>query len=334
MKALKITGYGNLVNHLEFQNCPLPVVHQNDVLIEVHAASINPIDYKTVKGAARIISKLHFPAPIGFDVSGVIVDKGSTVTQFKLGDEVFARVGGDRPGTLAELIAVDASFIALKPTSVSHEEAASIPLVGLTTLQAFQMAGLKAGQKVLIHAGSGGIGSFAVQLAKNIGAEVYTTTSTKNVEWVKALGADRVFDYKTENYLDEISEVDFIYDTIGGEHTRNAFKIVKSGGAVINLTGPVIDRQSQIELGLSPLLRPVFAVMGLGIKSSIRKKKALYRFFLMEPNGAQLHQIAKLMEDGKIKAIIDSVYPFDKAIDALLYLELGHARGKVIVKVK
>lgn len=334
MKALKITGYGRLSKNLQFQECEVPEIKATDVLIEVYAASINPIDYKTVKGATRILHKLQFPSPIGFDVAGIIKEVGTQVINYKPGDAVFARVESDRPGTIAEFIAVASSVIAKKPDAISFTEAAAIPLVGLTSLQAFEMAKLKRGQKVLIHAGSGGIGSFAVQLAKYIGAEVFTTTSTNNVEWVKSLGADRVFDYTKENYLDELSDIDFVYDTIGGKHTRNAFKILKKKGAVINLTGPVIDILSQKELGISPLLRPLFFLLSLSVRKHIKRNQALYRFFLMEPNGEQLQYIANLMEKGHVNAIIDSVYTFNKAIDALLKLEQGHAKGKIVIQMK
>lgn len=334
MKALQITGYGKLTSKLRFNVCPIPEYGDHDVLIKVKAASFNPIDFKMVKGYTRILRTISFPATIGYDVAGVIVAVGLKVSQFKTGDEVFASVDYLRQGSMAEYAVTSAQTIALKPTNINFVEAAAIPLVGLTTLQAFRMARVTAGQQVLIHAGSGGVGSFAVQYAKALGAMVYTTTSTNNVRWVQALGADRVFDYTKENYLDQLSEIDFVYDTLGGKYTVEAFKILKRGGVVINLPGPYIDRQSQRELGLSPFLRPVFALLGLSIKALVRKKKAFYRFLLMDTNGNDLEQIARFIEDGKIKSVIDTVYGFDEAIRALEKLKQGHAKGKMVVSME
>lgn len=334
MKALQITGYGNLSKKLRFQECPIPEYGENDVFIKVKAASFNPIDFKMVKGYTRILRKIQFPATIGYDVAGVVQAVGSKVTRFKEGDEVFASVDYLRQGTIAEYAVSSEATFALKPSNFSFEEAATIPLVGLTTYQAFQMAKLKAGQKVLIHAGSGGVGTFAIQYAKALGAIVYTTTSTSNLSWVKQLGADHVYDYTAENYLDHLADIDFVYDTVGKHYTTEAFQVLKQGGAVINLPGLFIDRQSQLELGLSPLLRPVFALLGLRIRHLIKSKKALYRFLLMSTNGKDLEQIVRLIEAGKIKAVIDSVYKFEEAIQALEKLKKGHSKGKIVITMK
>ena len=192
MKALQITGYGDVKNNLVFSEVEKPTIKDNQVLIEIHSASVNPIDYKIIEGLLKQIRKLTFPCPIGFDVAGIVVERGSNVTNLKVGDEVYSRVPSKSPGTFAEYIAVDSDVVCLKPSNLNFSESASLPLVGLTTIQSFDKASLKSGNKVLIHAGSGGIGTFAIQYAKSKGAYVYTTTSTKNVEWVKELGADRV----------------------------------------------------------------------------------------------------------------------------------------------
>ena len=193
MKALQITGYGDIKSNLTFNEVEKPSINDNQFLVEIHAASVNPIDYKIVEGIFKNFSKLSFPAPIGFDLAGVIVEKGKNVLNFEVGDEVFSRVPSESPGTFAHYIAVDKNVVTKKPDNMNFNEASSIPLVGLTTVQSFEKAKLKSGDKVLIHAGSGGIGTFAIQYAKAKGAFVYTTTSTKNVGWVKELGADRVF---------------------------------------------------------------------------------------------------------------------------------------------
>lgn len=334
MKTLIIKKYGKLSDSLSFEDAEVPEVGENDILIDIHAASINPIDYKTVKGATRLLIPMKLPAKIGFDVSGVVIEKGAKVVSFNIGDEVFARVGGDRPGTLAEKIAVDQKFIARKPKNISHNEAASVPLVGLTTWQAFKKADLKAGQKVLIHAGSGGIGSFAIQLAKDIGATVYTTTSTKNAEWVKALGADRVIDYNKESYDDAVEDVDLVYDTLGGKHVNRSFKVLKKGGKLINLTGPIIDKEAVDQLNVNVVLRFLFWVLRFSLAPLKRRKNIEYRFFLMEPKGSHLQEIADRMEKGKIKAVIDSVFPFDESIQALEKLQTGRAKGKIVIEMK
>lgn len=334
MKALQITGYGKLSEKLQFRVCPIPDYGDDDVLIKVKAAAVNPIDYKMVQGYTRILRKIHFPASIGYDVAGVVQAVGAKVQRLKPGDEVFACVDYLRQGTIAEYAVTSAETVALKPANLNFIEAASIPLVGLTTYQSFRLGKLKAGQKILIHAGSGGVGTFAIQYAKALGAIVYTTTSTKNVAWVEGLGADRVFDYTKENYADHLSDIDFVYDSLGGHYTKDAFKILKRGGVVINLPGPFIDRQSQLELGLSPLLQPVFSLLGLRIKPFIKKKEALYRFLLMDTKGNDLEQISRFIEAGKIKAVIDSVYKFEEAILALEKLKNGRAKGKIVITME
>ena len=215
MKILQIKGYGDIKSNLSFSEIEKPTISDNQVLIEVYAASINPIDYKIVEGALKQIRKLTFPAPIGFDVSGVVIKKGNNVNHLNVGDEIYSRVPSDSPGTFSEFIAINADVVCLKPSNLDFIESSSLPLVGLTTIQSFNKANLKSGDKVLIHAGSGGIGTFAIQYAKSKGAYVYTTTSTKNVNWVKELGADRVIDYKTENYLKEFYDLSNTTDIKG-----------------------------------------------------------------------------------------------------------------------
>jgi len=333
MKALQIIGYGDVGKQLKVNNIDKPKVSDNKVLIEVHGASVNPIDYKIVQGALKQLNKLEFPAPIGFDVAGEIVEVGRNVKDFKVGDQVYSRVPTNEPGSIAEYIAVDSTVVTLKPQNVSYNEAAGFPLVGLTTIQAFNWAKLKKGDKVLIHAGSGGIGTFAIQYAKSQGAFVYTTTSTKNVKWVKELGADVVIDYKKENYLDVVKDVDIVYDTLGGDYTEDAFKVIKVGGSVASLVGP-IDKETAVELGLNPVFRFVLSFGAKKVMKAAKSKEARYKMILMSPNKEQLDKITTLVQDGKIKPIIDKTFSLDKAIDALLYQKSGRAKGKVIVQVR
>lgn len=333
MKALQITGYGDVKNNLVFSEVEKPTVKDNQVLIEIHSASVNPIDYKIIEGILKQIRKLNFPCPIGFDVAGIVVERGSNVTNLKVGDEVYSRVPSESPGTFAEYIAVDSDVVCLKPSNLNFSESASLPLVGLTTIQSFDKASLKSGNKVLIHAGSGGIGTFAIQYAKSKGAYVYTTTSTKNVEWVKELGADRVIDYKTENYLNIVNNIDIVYETLGGNYTIDAFKVIKNGGKVVSLIGNV-DKETARELELNRVFRFMLALKRMKITKQIKHKSAYYKLILMNSNGTQLNEIKKLVEDKLIKPVIDKEFSFSESIDALLYQKSGRAKGKIIIKIK
>ena len=333
MKALQITGYGDAKNNLIFSEVEKPTIKDNQVLIEIHSASANPIDYKIIEGLLKQIRKLTFPCPIGFDVAGIVVERGSNVTNLKVGDEVYSRVPSESPGTFAEYIAVDSDVVCLKPSNLNFSESASLPLVGLTTIQSFDKASLKSGNKVLIHAGSGGIGTFAIQYAKSKGAYVYTTTSTKNVEWVKELGADKVIDYKTENYLNIVNNIDIVYETLGGNYTIDAFKVIKNGGKVVSLVGDV-DKETARELKLNGVFRFMLALKRMKITKQIKHKSAYYKLILMNSNGTQLNEIKKLVEDKLIKPVIDKEFSFSESIDALHYQKSGRAKGKIIIKIK
>ena len=263
----------------------------------------------------------------------MVKDKGANVNNLKVGDEVYARVPSELPGSFAEYIAVDSEVVCLKPSNLDFYDAASLPLVGLTTIQAFDRANLKSGDKVLIHAGSGGIGTFAIQYAKTKGAYVYTTTSTKNVPWVKELGADSVIDYKEENYLDIVKDIDIVYDTLGGNYTVEAFDVIKQGGKVVSIVGE-LDEESVKELNLNVLIRFILSLKRRKITKQIKKKSAYYKMVLMKPNGAQLMDIKQLAEAQLVKPVIDKTYAFSDAIKALLYQKSGRAKGKVILKIK
>ncbi|MET6990798.1 NADP-dependent oxidoreductase [Sediminicola arcticus] len=333
MKALQIKGYGNIERNLNFNEIEKPTISDDQVLIEVYAAGINPIDYKIIEGAMKQLSKLTFPAPIGFDVSGVVIEKGIKVNHLEVGDEVYSRVPSDSPGTFAEFIAVVANVVSLKPANLDFNEASSLPLVGLTTIQSFDKANLKFGDKILIHAGSGGIGTFAIQYAKSKGAYVYTTTSTKNVSWVKELGADRVIDYKTENYLDIVKDIDIVYDTLGGNYTLEAFDVIKKGGKVVSLNGEV-DKETAKELKLNGIIRFILSLKRRKITKRIKDKSAYYKLILMQPNGKQLADITKLAEAKLIRPVIDKKFLFSESIEALQYQKSGRVKGKITIKMK
>lgn len=326
MKALQIIKYGAINESLSINEVAKPSVTPSDILVEVKAAGLNPIDYKLVKGNLKEMVPLHFPSTIGFDISGVVVDKGADVGNFEIGDEVYARVPQEQMGTVTEYVAINSDVVAKKPSNSSFEEAAGLPLAGLTAIQALERVGLKENDRVLIHAGSGGVGSFAIQYAKFKGAIVYTTTSTKNVDWVKALGADRVIDYKTEDYKTIAKNLDIVFDTLGDEYTHEAFEIIEEGGRVTTIVGPP-DQETAKQMGMSDYEMPE------ELSKLIEKKSASYKLTWMQPNGEQLKSISKMVEDGEIKPIVDLIYAFEDGIDAYEYIATGRAQGKVIISI-
>jgi len=334
MKSLMITKYGDINSSLEEQDIPKPLVEANQILIRTYSSSFNPIDHMIVKGDYKAMGKVSFPAGIGRDVSGIVEEVGKNVRKFKIGDKVYSRINESFVGTMAEYVLSNVKDTALIPSNLSFDESASIPLVGLTTYQALvDIAKLSKGENVLIHAGSGGIGTFAIQLAKHLGANVTTTTSTKNISFVKELGADKVIDYTSQNYLDEGAAFDVVYDTLGGNHTMDSFKVLKDGGRVVSIKGTV-DSITAKQLGLNKLIQMIIAFQARKVFKAASKMNASYRFLYMSPNGEQLKKIAKLYESGAIKPIIDKTYKFSESIQALEYLSKGHAKGKVVVKIR
>jgi alcohol dehydrogenase len=332
MRAFVLTGYGVMPDNVRLTEIPDPVAGSGKVLIEIHAASLNPIDFKTVHGDLKRISKYKLPRPFGFDASGMVISVGAGA-RFKPGDAVYVRASRDTIGTFAEQIALPENLVALKPSTISHLEAASLPLVGLTTLQGFARAGARADQRILIHAGSGGVGTFAVQYARHLGLHVTSTTSSKNADFVKSLGADRVIAYDRENYLEQGGDYDIVYDTLGGAFTVDAFKVVKRGGVVISLSGPP-DRDFARREGAGLLVRVAVWLMGRKVYAASAKAGAAYCWFFTEPSGDQLRDIATLVDSGAIRPMIDREFAFEQLPAALIYLEAGRARGKVVLKVR
>ncbi|MFT6960095.1 MAG: NADPH:quinone reductase-like Zn-dependent oxidoreductase [Polaribacter sp.] len=326
MKVLQITKYGELKNGLSFNETAKPIINASDVLIETKAAGLNPIDYKLVNGHLKEIVALNLPNTIGFDLSGVVVEKGAEVTKFEIGDVVYARVPQNQMGTVAAYVAVASKVISKKPDNISFEEAASLPLVGLTSIQALERVGLKENDRILIHAGSGGVGSFAIQYAKAKGAYVFTTTSTKNVDWVKALGADCVIDYKKEDYKTIVSEIDIVFDTLGGDYTLEALHLIKVGGKVTSIAG-ALDEETAGIMGIEGYKLPE------NLAKVIKKKSANYKLTWMQPDGAQLDAISTMVKNGEIKPVIDATYSFEDGIEAYSYLATGSAKGKVIIRM-
>jgi NADPH:quinone reductase-like Zn-dependent oxidoreductase len=327
MKALQIIKYGEIKKSLVFNEVIKPSIQANDVLIEVKAAAINPIDKLVVLGYLQEMLPLPLPSTSAYDVSGIVVEKGNEVSNFEIGDLVYSRVPQEQMGTLAEFVAVNSVAVSKKPGNISFEEAASIPLAGLTALQSLENAGIKENDKVLIHAGSGGVGSLAIQYAKSKGAYVYTTTSTTNVDWVKDLGADRVIDYKKEDYKTIAKDLDIVFDTLGNDYTTEAFQVIKKGGTVVTIIG-AMDEETAKMFGIQDYKLPE------DLAKAISDKNATYKYIYMHPNGEQLGEIKSLVEDEKIKPVIDKVYPFSESIEAFSHLASGRAKGKIVVKIK
>ena len=327
MKALQLVKYGEIENSLAFNDVEKPSVQPNDILIEVFAAAINPIDTLIIEGHLKSMIPMNFPVTLAYDVSGKVVDKGDSVADFEIGDKVYARVPQEQMGTLAEYVTAKSTIASMKPENISFEEAASFPLAALTAIQCLETANIKKDDKLLIHAGSGGVGSFAIQYAKNIGAYVYTTTGTDNVDWVKELGADEVIDHQTEDYKSTVREADIVFDTLGHDYTTDAFKVLKNGGTVVSVKGPM-DEKSAKAFGMSDYKLPE------DLTKAIESKDANYKYIFMHPDGEQLNEIKTLVEAGKIKPVIDKIYPFSESIEALKHLAKGHAKGKIVIKMQ
>lgn len=330
MKAAYISRYGN-IDGVQFDEQFQPPLTADAVLVKVHAASINPLDLKVLEGELKAILPVKFPFILGNDFAGRVVEVGSNVTQFKAGDEVYAKT--DLNGAFAEYTVVEQSSLALKPQNISMELAASLPLVALTAWQALvEMAKVQAGQKVLIHAGSGGVGSIAIQLAKHLGATVATTTSGKNTRWVRELGADIIIDYKTTDFEQELKEYDVVLDTQGGKTLDKSLNVLKRGGRLISLAGPP-DQATTDAFNLNRFLKCVIPLLSWSIRRKAKKRGVTYSFLFMQPNGQQLSQISHLVETGKIKPVVDTEYDFSKIKEALHYVNTGRTKGKVVLKI-
>jgi NADPH:quinone reductase-like Zn-dependent oxidoreductase len=332
MKALVLKRYGG-ANQLEFSDIARPVIEPDEILVRVHAAGLNPIDYLIPKGDFKPILKLRLPATMGSDLAGVVVEAGSKVTRFKVGDAVFASTFDLDSGSLAEYVAVPARVAAFKPAKLDFVQAASIPMVGLTSWQALkERIQLKPGQKVFIPAGSGGIGTIAIQLAKHLGAKVGTTTSTANVELVRSLGATEVVDYKKQQFEDVLRGYDAVLGTVRGDGLEKAMQIVGPGSKVVSLVGPP-DADFARGRGMNFILQFVLGLLSRKIRALAEKRGASYTFLFVRPDGGQLAQIGELLDQSRIRPVIDRVFPFVEAKEALAYLEQGRAKGKVVVQM-
>ncbi|MER8800756.1 MULTISPECIES: NADP-dependent oxidoreductase [unclassified Mesorhizobium] len=333
MKAFVVDKY-NKKGALRLAEMPEPELQDSDVLVEVHAAGVNLLDSKVKTGEFKLILPYRRPFILGHDVAGKVIRVGSQVSKFKAGDEVYARPRDGRIGTFAEFIAVNEADVALKPENLSMEEAASIPLVGLTAWQTLiERANLKKGQKVFIQAGSGGVGTFAIQLAKHLGATVATTASAASADLVKSLGADVVVDYRKDDFEKVLSGYDVVLNSQDAKTLEKSLRVLKPGGKLISISGPP-DAEFAREKGLNLMLRLVLRFLSRGIRAKAKRRGVQFSFLFMWAQGDQLSKITALIETGAIRPVVDRVFPFEATNDALAYVETGRAKGKVVIKVR
>lgn len=328
MRAFVVTKYKE---PLQEADVPEPTVGEHDVLVRVEAAGLNPLDEKIRAGEFKQILPYKLPLILGNDVAGTVVRVGTAVRGFKPGDEVYARPHQDRIGTFAERIAVAEGDLALKPASISMEEAGSLPLAALTAWQALVERGkLRPGQKVLIHAGAGGVGSIAIQLAAHLGASVATTASGSNADFVRALGADTVIDYRTQDFEQLLTGYDLVLDSLGGETLEKSLRVLKPGGKAIGIAGPP-DPAFARQAGLNPLLRLAVTALSRKIRRQAKKLGVTYEFLFMHASGDQLRQITTLIDQGAVRPVVGKVFPFDQTPQALQSLSQGGIRGKAVI---
>ena len=333
MKALTFKRYGRLPD-IGFSDVSVPTVRDDEMLVEVHAVGLNPIDNMIPTGMFKPVLKFHLPATLGSDLAGVVKQVGSRVTRFKPGDAVFASLFDLGTGSLAEFAVVPERAAAPMPTNLDFVQAASVPMVSLTSWQAMkERAGVRPGHKVFIPAGSGGIGSMAIQLARHFGAKVGTTTSTGNVPLVRSLGAHEVIDYKKQAFEKELRGYDMALGTLRDEEIEKAIGILKPGGRIVSLVGP-LDAAFGKARGLNVVLKFVFGLMSRKVMRLAAKRDVAYSFLFVRPDGAQLSEIGQLLQSGRVRPVIDQVFPFVQASEALAYLAQGRSKGKVVVQIK
>lgn len=333
MKAYQINRYSKN-GPLQLAEIPLPVLSDDDVLVEVHASGLNVLDAKIKSGEFKLLLPYKFPLVLGHDVAGIVTKVGRRVTQFKIGDEVYSRPSDGRIGTFAEFIAIHEKDVALKPKNISMEEAASLPLVSLTAWQAIEeQIQLKKGQKIFIQAGSGGVGTIAIQLAKHLGASVATTAGRQSFDMVKGLGADIAIDYKTEDFEDFLKEYDAVINSQDTRTLQKSLNILKAGGKAVSISGPPTSEFAK-QMGAPWYVKLILSLLSKGIRKKARSLGVNYSFLFMRAEGSQLNKISQLVESGVIHPVVDRVFPFEKTNEALEYVESGRAKGKVVVKVK
>ncbi|MET7270957.1 NADP-dependent oxidoreductase [Streptomyces flaveolus] len=333
MRAFMVEKYGGEAG-MRAAELPDPRVGADDVMVKIHATGVNPLDLRLRNGDFKLLLPYRLPLVLGNDLAGTVVRVGPSVTRFAVGDEVYARPDKDRIGTFAELIAVHQDDLAPKPATLTMTEAASLPLVALTAWQALvERAHVQPGEKVLVHAGAGGLGSIAVQLAKALGAHVATTVSTAKVDLAKDLGADVVVDYRNQDFEEVLDGYDVVLDSLGGENLAKSLRVLKPGGTAISVAGPP-DLAFARELGLNPVLRLAMTALSFKTRRDAKRHGVTYSFLFMKASGDQLRELTPLIDSGKVRPVVDRVFPFDETLQAMEYVEKGRAKaGKVVVSM-
>ncbi len=331
MRAFVLTRYGG-PEHTAIAEMPTPSPRAGELLVRVEAAGLNPVDFKTRAGALKIIRDYPLPVVMGNELAGVVAAVGAGVTRFAAGDRVYARVDKDHMGALAEFAAVHEDHAAVMPASLDFPTAAAVPLAALTALQALRdELQLRAGQRIFIPGGAGGVGTFAIQLAKLMGAHVATTASPRGEALVRRLGADVVIDYSRERFEDHLTGYDCAFDLIGGDTLSRLFQVLKPGARVVSVAGLPEPQTARKDLGRGPALAALFWLASLGIRLRAARHGASYRFLFMHPSGSDLAHLASLIDAGKLDVIVDRIFPFADTKQAMAYLETGRAKGKVVV---
>jgi NADPH:quinone reductase-like Zn-dependent oxidoreductase len=333
MRALVLTRYGG-PDAAELRNVVKPAARAGEILIQVHAAGLNPVDFKTREGKLKIIRRYPLPVVLGNELSGIVASVGDGVIRFREGDRVYARVDKDTMGAFAEWAVVREDLVAKMPSALDFDAAAAIPLAGLTALQALRdELRVTGGQRIFISAGAGGVGTFAIQLAKGLGAEVATTASPRGAELVRRLGADTVIDYTTQRFEDLLQDYDGAFDLMGGDELSRTFSVVKRGGKVVSIAGIPEPETARRDLGRGAPLAMLFWMVSFGTRRRAAKRGVHYRYLFMRPSGSDLEELTARVDAGKLEVIVDRVFPFAEAKQAFAYLETGRAKGKVVIRM-
>jgi NADPH:quinone reductase-like Zn-dependent oxidoreductase len=328
MKAFVVEQYGK--GGLRAAHVPEPAVGPRDVLVRVCAAGVNPLDKMVRDGEFKLLLRYKTPFVLSHDVAGIVTRVGAEVRNYKVGDEVYSRPRDLRIGAFAEYIAIDQADVAPKPKSLTMQQAAALPLVALAAWQALvEVADVKPGQKVLVHAGAGGLGSTVVQLARHLGAYVATTARGNDEEKVRALGADEIIDYAKADFAELLTGYDVVLDSLGGDNLARSLTVLKPGGLALSVVGPP-DAAFAEQIG-QPLLKPVMWLMSRRVRARARRLRVRYSFFFMWADGARLKALASLYDAGALRPVLDRTFPFDDTLDAMAYVEQGRAKGKIVV---
>ncbi len=331
MRAYVLERYGG-PEAARLRDVAAPTLRPSDILIDVRAAGLNPVDYKFRQGQLRVIQRPKLPFVLGNELSGEVIAAGSEVKRFRVGDRAFARVATDRGGAFAQQACVDENLAAHVPAGLDFAAAAAIPLAGLTALQALRdELAVKAGQNVFVSGGAGGVGTFAIQIARWLGARVTTTASKQGAELVLSLGADEAIDYTAQDISNMERRFDAGFDLIGGSTLDRMFEIVKRGMKIVSIAALPEPKTAIEDLGDRKILSVLFWIASWGIRSRARRAGVTYRYLFMHPSGSELAELATLVEQGQLKVIIDRAFRFEDIAEAFAYLERGHAKGKVVV---